>query len=396
MIRKKDQKLKIAFVSNTGWYFYNFRLNFIEHLLKNDYEIHLICPEDIYANKIKKKGINVHYWNLKKTSKNLFEEINSIFCLYRIYKNIKPDLVHHFTIKGVLYGTIISNIFQIKFIFNSITGLGTFFIGNQIKDKLLNLLILPIYKFIIRSSKANLIFQNKHDLNYFIKKNISTKKNSYLIRGSGINTSYYKSNKAYNNFPKNKCWRILFPSRLIREKGINELIQACDSLWKKNKNFRLFIAGEYDSNRSGNISKKSIESISNKEYIEAIRYEKNMKNLYLETDIVILPSWREGLSRSLLEAGSMELPVITTNVPGCNDIVLHRKTGLLVKREDPKSIEKAIALLMNNENLCKIFSKNIRLHIEKYFTNDIVNNKTFDLYKKIINEKNKEKYYDKI
>ena len=86
-----------------------------------------------------------------------------------------------------------------------------------------------------------------------------------------------------------------------------------------------------------------------------------MKNIYLNTDIVILPTWREGLSRALLEAGSMELPIITTNVPGCKDIVLHRKTGLLVNKGDPTSIRNAISFLMNNKNLCKKFSQNVTL-----------------------------------
>ena len=114
-----------------------------------------------------------------------------------------------------------------------------------------------------------------------------------------------------------------------------------------------------------------------------------MKNIYLKSDIVILPTWREGLSKALLEAGSMELPIITTNVPGCKDIVIHKKTGLLVKKEDPESIKNAITFLMNNKNLCKKYSKNVRVHIENNFTNDMVNKQTLNLYKKIIGQKSK-------
>ena len=112
-----------------------------------------------------------------------------------------------------------------------------------------------------------------------------------------------------------------------------------------------------------------------------------MKSLYLDSDIVILPTWREGLSRSLLEAGSMELPIITTDVPGCKDIVLHKKTGLLVNKQDPKAIENAILLLMKNKKYCNEYSKKVRIHIEKNFTNDIINQQTFDLYRKIVGKK---------
>ena len=360
-LNKTRKKLRVALLANTGWYFYNFRLSLINFLIKKNFEIHLICPYDDYTPKIIEKGILVHKWNLKSSSTNIFKEINSIISLFKIYQNIKPDIVHHFTIKSVLYGTLISNFLGIKFVFNSITGLGTVFLSNQLKDKFLNFVIIPIYKLIIKTSKSNLIFQNKWDLNYFIKLNIATKNNSFLIRGSGINTKYYSNDEKTKSFPKKKYWKLLFPARLIREKGINELIIACDNLWENNKNFRLFIAGEFNLNQRGNLSKSHIERIRKREYVVGIKYQRNMKNIYLSSDIVILPTWREGLSRALLEAGSMELPIITTDVPGCKDIVLHRKTGLLVKKEDPKSIKNAISYLMNNKNLCKKYGKNIRI-----------------------------------
>ena len=384
--KKKNKKLKVVLLANTGWYFYNFRLSLIKYLKKKDFEIHLICPFDSYTPKIIEKGIYIHKWNLKSSSTNLLKEINSIISLYKIYRSINPDIVHHFTIKSVLYGTLISNICRTKYVFNSITGLGTVFLSNKLKDKFINFFIIPIYKLIIKTSKSNLIFQNKWDLNYFIKLNIASKHNSFLIRGSGINTKYFRDNKISKNFPKNKYWQLLFPARLIPEKGINELIIACDNLWKKNKNFRLFIAGEFNLNQRGNLSENHIKKISEREYVIGIKHQINMKSIYLKSDIVILPTWREGLSRALLEAGSMELPIITTNVPGCKDVVLHRKTGLLIKKEDPISIKNAITFLMNNKNLCKEFGENVRNHIEKNFTNDIVNNQTLNLYKKIISK----------
>jgi len=383
-INKKNKKLKIIFLANTSWYFYNFRLSLIKFLIKNNFEIHLICPYDKFTKKLIQEGIIVHTWNFKGTSLDIFKEIKSIFYLYNIYKSIKPDLVHHFTIKCVLYGTLISNICGVKYIFNSITGLGRIFVSTKLKDKFLKFIILPFYKFIIKKSKVNIVFQNQSDMNYFIKLNITSHKNSYLINGSGIDINYFKNEKSINSFPKKREWKLLFPSRLILEKGIIELIKACDSIWEKNKNFKLFIAGGSDIHQRGNISKRYIEKIRSRPYIENIKYVQDMKSLYLDTDIVILPSWREGLSRALLEAGSMELPIITSNVPGCKEIVINNKTGLLINKKDPESIKKAILLLMNNNNLCKIFSKNVRIHIEKNFTNEIINKKTINLYRGII------------
>ena len=113
-----------------------------------------------------------------------------------------------------------------------------------------------------------------------------------------------------------------------------------------------------------------------------------MKLIYEKTDIVVLPSWREGLSRSLLEAGSMELPIITSNVPGCRDIVIHEETGLLVESQDPKSIEKAIIRLIKNKDLCEIYGKEARKHVLKNFTNKIINKDTLNLYQLLIKKNN--------
>ena len=127
--------------------------------------------------------------------------------------------------------------------------------------------------------------------------------------------------------------------------------------------------------------------LSEEKNITYIGHKKNIKRLLEEVDCLILPSYREGLSNVVLEALSMEVPVIASNVPGCKDIVLHNKTGLLVNKEDPESIKDALTFLMNNKNLCKNFGENVRVHIEKNFTNEIINNQTFDLYKKIIGRK---------
>ena len=384
---KTNERLKIVFLANSGWYFYNFRLNLINFLIEKNYDIHLICPPDIYVEKIKNKGIKVHTFKLDKYSTNLFKEIKSIFYIVRIYKKLNPFITHHFTIKGVIYGTIAAKLAGVKFIFNSITGLGRLFIGNSIKFKILNALIVPLYKFIIKKSNANLIFQNKEDLNFFDKLNISNKFNSFIIRGSGINTTKFKNKKINKYYPKDKYWKLLFPARLIKEKGIYELIKACDKLWEDNQNFRLYIATELNHHQKGNIKHQDFNNILNKAYVDEIKYQEEMKLIYEKTDIVVLPSWREGLSRALLEAGSMELPIITSNVPGCRDIVIHEETGLLVNREDPKSIEKAIIRLMKNKELCKIYGKEARKHVIRNFTNKIINQETLDLYQNLIREK---------
>ncbi len=382
----KKRKVKIAFVANTGWYFYNFRNDLIDYLSKRNYELYLICPKDKYAEILREKDINVIYWDLNRSSTNIFKELKSIYKLIRILRKINIDIIHNFTIKGVLYGTISSKLSNIKYTINSITGLGSLFIIRSLKDRIIFLFIFPLYKFIINKSNSKLIFQNKYDLNFFIRQNIISQAKTSLIRGSGINTNYFRKSNKIVKYPKGKKWKLLFPARVAKFKGIEELIIACNKLWIKNKNFRLYIAGEIDYSKASNDDKKYFKQISSLPYIAEVKYQKNMRDLYEETDIVILPSWREGLSRSLLEAGSMEIPIITTDVPGCKDIVINGETGLLVKRKNPKSILSALEVLMENEKLCKRLGKSVRKHIINNFDSKIINEKTFSLYEEVISK----------
>ena len=177
--------------------------------------------------------------------------------MYKIYKKINPNLVHHFTIKCVLYGTIISKFIKIKNIYNSITGLGNLFLRKNLKFKVLFYLIFPIYKLILKYSKSTIIFQNINDKEYFEKFNITNSNRSLLIRGSGIDTEFFKNPEINNTYPKDEFWKILFPGRIIKEKGIDELIIACDSLWQKNFKFKLYIAGKLSTTKKQKKSTKN-------------------------------------------------------------------------------------------------------------------------------------------
>ena len=322
---------------------------------------------------------------IKQIFKNIFKELKSIYSLYDILKKINVDIIHNFTIKCVLYGTIASKINKVKYIFNSITGLGNLFVIRSFKDKLIFSLIFPFYKLILKYSNSKLVFQNKYDLNFFIRKNIITPWKTSLIRGSGINTNHFKQSNNNFQYPKSKNWKLLFPARVSKSKGIEELINACKILWKKNKKFRLYIAGEVDYCNASNDDKKYFKKIISLPFIAEFKYQNNMKKLYEKTDIVVLPSWREGLSRSLLEAGSMEMPIITSDVPGCKDIVINGQTGLLVKRKSPESILFAIEELMQNPKLCRKLGQAVRRHIINNFENSIINKETLKLYKNCLN-----------
>ena len=375
-------KGNICLVSNTGWYLYNFKSELILELKKKGYELNLVCPKDKYSLLLKEKGFKIHYWNLKSFSTNPINEIISIIKLHNIYKKIKPDLVHHFTVKPIIYGSIVSTINKIPNILNSITGLGHVFLSKKIYTYFIRKIIVIFYKFYLNKKQFTTIFQNFSDKELFTKLKILKSGRSLCIRGSGVDTKFFNSSKNYNLNKDGKI-KILFPSRILKEKGIIELIKACHLLKKENYDHKLFIAGDIkyiQDKKLLNELQKHLKGLS----VEILGEVSNMKSVYKNVDLVILPSWREGLSKAVLEAASMSKGIITTNTPGCSDIVIHGETGLLVPINQPESIFLAIKLLIRYPLLIEKFGKAARQRVLKNFSSKIINNQTIKLYSSLL------------
>ena len=383
------RKIDFIFLSNSSWYIWNFRRNLINELLKNKYTILVIAPWDSYTDLIIKKGCKYINWNLKRSSINPINEIRSIIDIYKIYKEYNPRVVHQFTIKSCFYGSLVARIINNSYVVNSITGLGHIFLTKNIKNYFLKKLFLPFYKFALSYKNSILIFQNQSDLKIYKNLSLIKENDNKVIKGSGVNTNYFSKRGEIKNI---KEPIILFPARIIKEKGTVELLKACSNLWSNKKIFKLKIVGKFDQGNRSFLTKKEIYSlISHPNRVDFLGHISNMREIYLNSDIVVLPSWREGISMSLLEAGSMECPIITTNVPGCRDIVEHGISGLLVPPKDPNALELAIDFLIKNRKFGKSLGKNLRKRIIKEFDQEVVIKQTMKIYKKgiLLNMKSK-------
>ncbi len=381
MIKKNNIK-KFCIVANCTWYLYNFRKEFLEELYNRNYKLILLCPKDKYYRYISKYFVKAHNLNLIRGSENPFFEVFSILQLFFYYLKYKPDLIHHFTIKPAIYGSILARIVRVRNIINHITGLGPSFYNHRLKIKLVNKILEPIYKFGFRNKYAINIFHNNADKNTFIIKKLSTKINSIVIEGSGVDIKLFKKK---NKTSFRKEIKILFPARLIREKGIIELIKACNNLWSSNYKFTLEIAGELDRYNRSCLDEITFENIINNKKIKFLGKVENMLKVYKKTDFVVLPSWREGLSKSLLEAASMSLPIITTDVPGCKDIIRNKYSGIIVPLKNVEKLELAIKFYLENHKLALTYGKNARINVIKRFSTDLINKEILNVYDNFLN-----------
>lgn len=380
MVKKN---ISILIVANCFWYVYNFRLDLIKLLKNEGYKIIVIAPTDEYKNLVKEYVDEIKEWNLTRGSINPFLEIRSILQLIYLYKKFSPNLIHNFTIKPCLYGGLAGRIIRQRKIISHITGIGPSFFGYSKAIRILSYILKPIYKFSFQKN-AKIIFHNESDKDIFLAKKICKAESSYIIQGSGVDTQKFKNNKIKKEYFK--PIQILFPARIIREKGFTELFETCLILWEEGYVFKLNIAGEIDLENKSTLTRKEIIDISINKNVNFHGKVLDMKKIYSKTDIVVLPSWREGLSKSLIEASSMSLPIITTDVPGCKEIIENERSGIIVPLKNKFLLKKAIKELIQNPQLGINYGKKAREIVKNKFEASYINKKIIDLYKRVLSQ----------
>ena len=374
---------KVLLVANTSWYLYNFRLPLIRELRGRGFQVALIAPHDAYTSLLEAEGFTVYSWLVKRSSVNPLSEAHALVDLLRIYRREKPALVHHFTIKACLYGTIAAKGARVYRVINAVTGLGHVFLGTSKRSRLLRKAIKPVYRAAFKARRSTVVFQNANDQETLIQLGITDGERARLIRGSGVDINRFKPT-ADSAGQFHDPLQVLFPSRLIREKGIAELLQACRSLWAAGVELELLVAGALDSGNRSALTPAELTELHTNQRIRCLGHVEDMQLVYAASDIVVLPSWREGLSRSLIEAAAMERPIITTDVPGCRDVVDHGLSGLLVPQGDARSLALAIRLLLKNPDLAKRFGKAARQKVVAEFQVSLVNESTMQQYTRLL------------
>ena len=374
---------KVLLVANTSWYLYNFRLPLMRELRQAGYQVAAVAPLDTYSPLLEAEGIPVHHWMLARSSINPMLELRAILDLVRVYQREQPDLVHHFTIKACLYGTIAAKLAPVYRVINAITGLGHVFLGQRKRTRLLRRGLKPLYRAVFMARRARVVFQNADDQEKLIQLGLTEHSRTRLIRSSGVDIHHFQSeDDTAGRF--HPTLQLLFPSRLIREKGLHELLEACRQLWDEGVPLDLLVAGDLDAGNRSSLSPAELTALRAEPRLRCLGHVTDMRALYAASDIVVLPSWREGLSRALIEAAAMERPIITTDVPGCRDVVDHGRSGLLVPLQNGPAIALAIRLLLEQPELARGLGQQARRKVVEEFRVTLVNDHTLQQYAQLI------------
>lgn len=353
---------RVLYVVNVDWFFVSHRLPLAISLLKKGAEVHLACKFTTYQDYFEELGIIPHELDLSRSGIEVLSEIKAFHSIYQTLKAIKPDLVHLVTIKPAIYGGIAARILGVEKVVVSISGLGYVFIDQSPKVKIIRKLAVVFYRLGLSSRKVRVIFQNTTDRERFLENKIIEKSQAILIRGSGVDLHDLSFKAESDGVPV-----VMFVARLLKDKGILEFIESARIVKSGGSVARFVLVGTPDSENPNSISLQELKIWVNSGLVEHWGHSNDISDTIAKSNLIVLPSYREGLPKSLLEAAACGRAVITSDVPGCRDAIVPGKTGILVASKNAIALADAINHLLGDASLRRQYGTAGRELAEKCF-----------------------------
>ncbi len=362
--------MKILYIVNTDWYFHLHWLTRAQHARAMGFEVHLLVPhkDDKILADLREQGFILHDIKMPRASLNIVGEWKILRRIWQVVGEVKPDLVHTITIKPNLYAGIVARIRKIPII-SSIVGLGVLFSTKSIKYSF----IKQGVRLLFRYSSGNPLFiglcENNDDIASLEQLGAVPRNKLVKVPGAGVDIDAFQVTPA----PEAQCIRVVFASRLLREKGVYDLVDAAKHFAEENAPIKFSFAGIIDQDAPGAISEDVVEQLDCDGVIEWLGQVKDIPKLISDSHIVCLPStYGEGIPRILIEAAACGRPIVTTDVPGCREICQHNKNGLLIPPGSLSSLVQALETLSSSDSLRDAMGHVGREMVENEYSNQHV------------------------
>ncbi|KGO84292.1 alpha-D-quinac alpha-1,3-galactosyltransferase [Flavobacterium beibuense F44-8] len=367
---------KLLMVVNVDWFFISHRLCIAQETIKRGWEIIVACEDTGRRNEIEIDGIRFIDFKFSRSGTNPLDELKTLKQFYSLYKTIKPDVVHHITLKPVIYGSIVAKLLKINGVVNAVSGLGYNFTGGR--QGVTQKIMVKLMRYGFSRDRLTVIFQNGDDQRTLEQlKILSTKNNIIRIKGSGVDLVKF-SHSPLTSFDR---IRILFPSRMLWDKGVRELRDATDLLKVKYKNkIQFVLSGLADNGNKAGVSASYLNDWQDGDYVVWIGYQKNMVKVYQDSHVVILPSYREGMPKTLIEACAIGRAIITTDAIGCRECVDEGVNGFKVTVANANELANAIEDVVNNTEAIIDMGRESRLKAEREFDVNSVIDRHIEIY----------------
>jgi glycosyltransferase involved in cell wall biosynthesis len=367
---------KLMFVVNVDWFFMSHRLPIALEAMRQGYEVHIATGITDQKEAMEKLGVIVHPLALDRGKADIFQTLRTFLQMFSVFKKIKPDIVHLVTIKPVLLGGIAARLANIQGVVAAISGLGYVFLDTGPLSWIRRNTVAILYRFVFQHPNIKVIFQNTDDRNELVRLTGLNLSKAEMIRGSGVDLNIFRHEPLPQGTPI-----VLMASRLLADKGVREFVGAAKSLSGK---ARFCLVGGIDPANPSSIKAAEISKWVEQEVIEYWGQRGDMEKTLATAYIVVLPSYREGLPKILLEAAAVGRPVVTTDVPGCRDAIEADVTGLLVPPRSEFPLAEAIEDLLSDKARCVAFGNAARALAETEFNIEKVVARHLQIYNQII------------
>ena len=370
---------KIVIHSNIIWTISNFRRDLIRDLKDRGFDVLCVAARDRFSDAsetvLAELGARFIPVEMDRKGVNPLRDLLYMMRLYRIYRREAPDLALHFTVKPNIFGTLTAKILGIPVI-NTVNGLGSGMIGGGMLARLLE----RLYRFSFRFSDR-VLFQNREDLAFFRERGLLGNTPCGYVPGSGIDTACFDGCER-----KREKGEILFlmVARLLKDKGVYEYIEACRSLRRQYPAVRCLLGGVLDPGNPSAVREEELADWIREGIVEYLGQTDEIREFFSRTDVVVLPSYREGLSRVLLEAASCRKPIVTTDVPGCRDVVIEGESGYLCAPQSAESLAEALAKMAASASEFPKMGERGRRHVEEHFSAAMVNRIYFEAMEEVM------------
>ena len=372
---------KFILVATYDWYMYNFKLPIARRLREEGQQVVLVTPPGPYVETMIDEGYEWREWTLDRHSMNPLKEFWSLLHLVSIYAQERPDVVHHFTAKGILYGSIAAMLSNVEYVVNAVTG-GASAFGNVISTtnvvyQGVQWMLEQLFRFVL--SGTEVIFQNPDDLDSFVEQDLVERRHTHLIKGSGVDLDSFQPASEPDGIPK-----IMLAGRLLWNKGVGEFVEASRRINEQERSARFILVGDTDESNPMSVSEDQIAEWEQEDLVEWWGFQEDMPAVFTDMHIVCSPTfYREGVPKVLIEAAACERPIVTTDMPGCREIVRDGENGFLVPPKDTGALVSALEKLLESEQQRKEMGRTGRQIVREEFSVEQVVLETMNVYEQL-------------
>ena len=374
MTKHSDVK-HLVYVITEDWFFASHFLDRAMEAKNSGYKVSVVTRCRETAQQLNAHGLIFEDINFSRRGLNPISELATIVRLRATLRRINPDFVHNIALKPVVLGSLAARFAGVRNVVNAPVGMGYVFTSNESRARVLRPLVKKLIRYVLSRPNSKVIIENSDDYNNLVSGRFAKKESISLVKGAGVDTAKFK----YTVEPEQPV-KIIMVARLLRDKGIQEFIDAAEVVKQSNPSVKFLLVGDVDDGNPTSLNTKQLVELKNSESVEWLGARHDIAELLATSHIACLPSYREGLPKSLIEAAAVGRAIVATDVPGCREVVTHLMNGLLVPPRDSKALAAALLVLINDPELRSKMGRENRSKAETEFANEIIIRQTQSVY----------------